>query len=327
MALPKSCLRRYWPELFEAESPQSPSWPAGRIPESIETIEVNRAKENGMTDHTELLKDARELANNVDDDSALVIWNLAGIVEARDKRDAALEGRIERYLETKLLTVDGLVAACKRCVEMIGIFTVGHPILPSASCTDEPTGDDWINLEAARRLAKQAIEKADTLKSEDEVKASLVADAVAQIETGDNDFMDADEFKAQAEKPTQPTNEQATRNITANIPSNAQLRKGARREGAGPPDSWRQATDDPFQEESTIAVEMQIVETCDGYTWEVYLANYWVLVRDLTSEDLSYCDNREKARQDGKRWLATLSEQLGVKLVARWEGEIAEASG
>lgn len=118
-----------------------------------------------MTDHSELLKGIRELARTIASGEYCRIYcvtdaaklrTLADIVEARDKRDAVLEGRIERYLETKLLTFDELLAACRTCEEAIK-NVLAYPEAPRDTLY-------WINLRAARHLAKRAVEEYDKTK-------------------------------------------------------------------------------------------------------------------------------------------------------------------
>lgn len=161
-----------------------------------------------MSDHSELLKDARELVDevarippkpppyrNLLEECASIMHLLVGVVEEHGKQQP---------------TFDELLAAGRTCEETIKMFIAEYP------CRQR---DIWAELRAAGHLAKRAVEDADKVtfresslhihsptmpqgppctddECEECVKASLARDAVRQIKTGDNDFVDLDKFKA-----------------------------------------------------------------------------------------------------------------------------------
>lgn len=105
---------------------------------------------------------------------------------------------------------------------------------------------------------------------------------------------------------------------------NATLRKHARQPDNRPPDWWWNATDDVFTAEE-IEVEMRVVPTTKGWTWELAIDDHtcpsnklWVTPSILNKGIVIATSSI--ARGIGNAWLAALSKKLGVKLVAKWEG-------
>lgn len=140
-----------------------------------------------MTDHSEMLKDVRELAELdppvetiKDCKRVTALLKLADIVEAYAKSQPEL------------------LAACKTCDREIEVLVCEHDDFRVM------TEGAWTNLRAARHLIRLAIKHAPKAENDvvDEealakIKAEMVTDAIAQIESGDNDFVDLDEFKAE----------------------------------------------------------------------------------------------------------------------------------
>lgn len=126
-----------------------------------------------MTDHSELLKEARELGNFRDETGtvrdykrATALYKLADIVEAYDKQPSfdenfkALKEQLDdldRRLGQSTVN-DELLAACRTCAEVIE-YTITLEMSPF------PFNDqDRSKLSAACHLAKRAVENADKLK-------------------------------------------------------------------------------------------------------------------------------------------------------------------
>lgn len=55
----------------------------------------------------------------------------------------------------------------------------------------------------------------------------------------------------------------------------------------------------------------------DGWSWQCRLGTLWIT--RIGTEDARYHRSRGKGEEIGNAWLAALSKQLGVKLVAKWE--------
>ncbi len=192
-----------------------------------------------MNQHAELLADVRELAEKLNGLTSIphpdgrpgetakhtrlthaecwrgtdMLRGLADIVEQQDnereariqkreKRRAALEDRLDDYLAERSNVIAELVAACVTCDEaiawMVNVDASSQPLRAS----------DWCKLGAAQHLARRAAKlyvhspepKGDVDEAQlAKVKAKMVEHAVKQIESGDDDFVDADEFKAQCE--------------------------------------------------------------------------------------------------------------------------------
>ena len=143
-----------------------------------------------MNDHIELVKEARRLADILEHSTlafyacggaARTFRTLADIVAAHD---AVIHVDGRQFMEV----FDEAVAACRTCDEEI------EHVLDNVAFSNET--DDEPRLRAAGHLAKRAVELADKA-AEERVKASLVKAAVHQIESGDNDFRDADECQAE----------------------------------------------------------------------------------------------------------------------------------
>lgn len=72
----------------------------------------------------------------------------------------------------------------------------------------------------------------------------------------------------------------------------------------------------------TIEIKMRTQESLSGdgsWTWQCRLGTLWLTTPGTPS--VAYSRSRGGAQTHGNRWLAALSEQLGVRCVPKWEEE------
>ena len=131
-----------------------------------------------MADHSKLIVEARQLADKLDRANlhliacrtdATMIRALVKIVQAYDTQPsfdknlkalkAALD-RLERRIGCQVVNEE-LLAACRTSNEAIRAFIGNWDV---HLIDKRPSTEDWIKLDAARHLAKRAVEEADKLK-------------------------------------------------------------------------------------------------------------------------------------------------------------------
>lgn len=115
-----------------------------------------------MSEHSELLKDARTVAERLRHTAAATIHTLIDIVDRQDEEAVSLKGTMKRYLATKQSAFDELVAACKASDAAMSVLICEHDDFRVV------TEGAWINLRAARHLTRRAVELAEPKSDVDE---------------------------------------------------------------------------------------------------------------------------------------------------------------
>lgn len=169
-----------------------------------------------MNEHSDLVQNARKLAEEIwcagkigspVDRTPAMLRTLADIVEAYDKEprfDENLKAIKEQFdsLDRRIgvqIVNEELHAACVGCHREIEAV-----IAPGGYRTNSALhGASWDKLHAVDHLAQRAVKLADEAKvgavgdCDECVKASLVRDAIRQLDTTDKaEWVDLDEFKA-----------------------------------------------------------------------------------------------------------------------------------
>ena len=220
-----------------------------------------------MSEHSELLKDARELANYYrggllpEFQLAVMIGTLADLVEAYAKSQPEL------------------VAACKTCDADITQFLEPHP---------EKGAGLWNRLDAARHLARRAAKLA-------EPERDAVEQTMAEATTKYDDLL-----KWLADDDT-------TNQVDPLAAEEAELEA-----------DLAEAAKQPISVPAPpIEVEMRVTHPAKyEWGWECQLCHRWLTIPDC--EGIFYVAE-DIAKLCGQKWLAALSDQLGVPLVAVWE--------
>lgn len=128
----------------------------------VEQQDAQLAKAVKVSDHAELLEEARELEESLPESTirecrtVTVLSALADVVESHDKSESKLlseEFMVLLDAQDKLILE--LLAACKTCGEVIRVFIAKYP---------DSEKDQWARLGAAGHLAKRAAEDGDKAK-------------------------------------------------------------------------------------------------------------------------------------------------------------------
>lgn len=322
-----------------------------------------------MSEHAELLKEARGLASRLDymntgaklipRNAATTIRTLADIVKQQDKAQAeSLKGVREQVkkdnaelfnvlveeIEQQDKTLAETVTACKACDEVIrrviSVLEGGTPL--------EPGSQGAYELEAAAYAARNAIKPE---KEPPSTLPGLIEDTFAAhrtpgpLMTGEaklaepkGDEVTADEFKWACESARVPPTPSGYSGFRDRVTSIIGKRIQDLPFGNQPSASVElgRCLDDvlrvPLTNESMavtseqpaplVEVEMRLIGTAGNEaTWQALIGGMWFSA--ASCDDRTFYNSSELATviayRHGNAWLAALSQQLDVRLVAVWK--------
>lgn len=304
--------------------------------------------------HSRLVEEARAAARRINDSlDAEAICTLALIVEQQDVTIARLSEAADKPDPVRA----ELVAACVTCDEATQKIRTMYPMLPT--CERKLWDTLYAAGERAGRAAKLAEPKGDHVDAasqpseppgyaEFRERAKTVVEAGSQVSREEAlEMIDAECGEPGIPTPPGYTGPELPRIIDVVdgwVTKCNQIRdqvitlrstmrnvvRAHRFSKPAPPIAIEAARrDDEFlrrlQEIARpppIEIEMRVVDTCDKWTWEIYLVGRWTLARQLEDERVAYFPGPTLAQDNGDAWLAALSRHLGVPLEGKWEAKV-----
>jgi hypothetical protein len=272
-----------------------------------------------MNKHANLLKEARDVADNVD---AIYHTNKPGVITTPLRALADIvEQQDARLVECGRALVDAtnskaeLAAACVACDEAISQLILKYePISP-----DKYTPKPWSDARAARNLARRVVKLAEPeSNAKDDRAKSLVAETLRADATGNYDELLKRLAEAKGdttERPSEPPAPRLADAVDDLVAESNQLCEHA--------DTLRcivhnvvrarcHATPPP-----PVKVEMRVkLLESYSYTWECTLGGLRFDHSDWGNH------NPVIVREKANAWLAALSDQLGVRLEAAWKDDV-----